>query len=51
MFQITLTFTPYDPKNDLHDIELTVEKADTVGGCLKSMVERAGFAGSLTFTC
>ncbi|XP_071102445.1 ubiquitin carboxyl-terminal hydrolase 40-like isoform X2 [Haliotis cracherodii] len=43
--QITLTFTPYDPKNDLHDIELTVEKADTVEGCLKNMVERAGFTG------
>ncbi|XP_046546355.1 ubiquitin carboxyl-terminal hydrolase 40-like [Haliotis rubra] len=43
--QITLTFTPHDPQNDLPDIEITVEKADTVRDCLRKMLEQAGFTG------
>ncbi|KAJ8313576.1 hypothetical protein KUTeg_008137 [Tegillarca granosa] len=45
--QITLTFTPGDPRSDLPDKEIIVDRNITVGVCLQCMINKAGYNGLL----
>ncbi|XP_013405600.1 ubiquitin carboxyl-terminal hydrolase 40 isoform X3 [Lingula anatina] len=43
--QMTLTFTPGSPSDDLQDLEIMVKKSCTVQQCMEEMVQKAGFSG------
>lgn len=47
--QITLTFTPGDPSGNLSDIEVTLDKMNTVDQCLQCMILKAGFSGEYIY--